>query len=126
VDQRAFTLDHPELVEVDRRGREVTFHAGDRTQQFIDAGLIAQIVLVSAKQSGGVAGPNRDEENTKAARTILTAMQGQPHLARCALTSARSHIPLDPSDQIMHIHRPVGLELERVVPFGVLDHLPIG
>jgi hypothetical protein len=79
VDQPAFTLDHPELVEVDRWGHEVTFHAGDRTQHFIDTGLIAYVVLASATKSGGVAGPNRDEWKTKSAQSKLAQMQCQPH-----------------------------------------------
>ena len=45
VDGRTFTVDHPEFVAIDRRGREVTFYAVDNTQHFIDAGLIAEVVV---------------------------------------------------------------------------------
>ncbi len=39
VDGREFRVDHPEFAAIDRRGREVTFYAGDNTQHFIDARL---------------------------------------------------------------------------------------
>jgi hypothetical protein len=53
VDGRTFTVDHPELAAIDRRGREVTFYAGDGTQHFIDAGLITELVIASHVESVG-------------------------------------------------------------------------
>jgi hypothetical protein len=47
VDGRTFSVDHPEFVAIDRRGREVTFYASDNTQHFVDAGLIAELVTSS-------------------------------------------------------------------------------
>jgi hypothetical protein len=58
VDGRAFSVDHPEFVAIDRRGREVTFYAGDNTQHFIDSGLIAEIVLSPLEESAGAQKPN--------------------------------------------------------------------
>jgi hypothetical protein len=60
VDLRAFALDHPQLIEIDRRGRKVTFYARDDTQHFIDEGLIAEIVPSLAEHSADVAGPDPD------------------------------------------------------------------
>jgi hypothetical protein len=57
VDGRTFTVDHPEFVAIDRRGREVTFYAGDNTQHFIDAGLIAELVLSTSEKPAGAQGP---------------------------------------------------------------------
>jgi len=57
VDGRTFTVDHPEFVAIDRRGREVTFYAGDNTQHFIDAGLIAELVVSSRDQPAAVRRP---------------------------------------------------------------------
>lgn len=57
VDGRAFSVDHPEFVAIDRRGREVTFYAGDNTQHFIDSGLIAEIVLTPLEESAGAQSP---------------------------------------------------------------------
>lgn len=57
VDGRAFTVDHPEFVAIDRRGREVTFYAEDNTQHFIDAGLIAEVVLSIGEKPAGVPAP---------------------------------------------------------------------
>lgn len=44
VDGRSFTVDHPEFVSIDRRGREVTFHAADNSRHEIDARLISELV----------------------------------------------------------------------------------
>ena len=54
----AFTVDHPEFVAIDRRGREVTFYADDNTQHFIDAGLIAELVLSTGEKPAGVPAPD--------------------------------------------------------------------
>lgn len=43
ADGRSFTVDHPDFVATDRRGREVTFYDKDNTQHFLDANLIAEI-----------------------------------------------------------------------------------
>ena len=48
VDGRTLTVDHPEFVAIDRRGREMTFYAVDNTLHFIDAGLIAKVVVSSS------------------------------------------------------------------------------
>jgi hypothetical protein len=53
VDGRTFSVDHPEFVAIDRRGREVTFYASDNTQHFIDAGLIAELVVASVEEAAG-------------------------------------------------------------------------
>ena len=53
----AFSVDHPEFVAIDRRGREVTFSAGDNTQHFIDSGLIAEIVPTPLAESAGAQSP---------------------------------------------------------------------
>jgi len=52
-----FSVDHPEFVAIDRRGREVTFYAGDNTQHFIDSGLITEIVLTPVEESAGAQSP---------------------------------------------------------------------
>jgi hypothetical protein len=57
VDGRAFTVDHPEFVAIDRRGREVTFYADDNTQHFIDAGLIAELVVSTSEKPVGAPEP---------------------------------------------------------------------
>jgi hypothetical protein len=57
VDGRAFTVDHPEFAAIDRRGREVTLYADNNTQHFIDAGLIAELVLSTSEKSAGVPAP---------------------------------------------------------------------
>ncbi len=57
VDGRAFLVDHPEFVAIDRHGREATFYAGDNTQHFVDSGLIAEIVLTSVEESAGAQSP---------------------------------------------------------------------
>lgn len=51
VDGRSFSVDHPEFVAIDRRGREVTFYASDNTQHVIDAGLIAEFVVSSVEET---------------------------------------------------------------------------
>ena len=53
----AFSVDHPEFVAIDRRGREVTFSAGKNTKHFIDSGLIAEIVLTPLAESAGAQNP---------------------------------------------------------------------
>jgi hypothetical protein len=58
VDGRAFTVDHSEFVAIDRRGREVTFYADDNTQHFIDAGLIAEIVLSTNEKPSRAPAPD--------------------------------------------------------------------
>ena len=45
VDGRSFTVDHPDFIAWDRRGREVTFYAEDNTQHWLDAALIAEVVI---------------------------------------------------------------------------------
>jgi len=61
VDGRIFTVDHPEFVAIDRRGREVTFYAGDNTQHFIDAGLIAEVVVSPSQERAAARGPDGGE-----------------------------------------------------------------
>ncbi len=53
----AFSVDHPEFVAIDPRGREVTFSAGENMQHFVDSGLIAEIVLTPLAESAGVQSP---------------------------------------------------------------------
>jgi len=53
----ASSVDHPEFVAIDRRGREVTFYASDNTQHFIDSGFIAEIVLMPLAESAGAQSP---------------------------------------------------------------------
>ena len=57
VDGRVFTVDHPEFVAIDRRGGEVTFYTDDNTQHFIDAGLIAELVLSTSEKPARVPPP---------------------------------------------------------------------
>ena len=45
VDGRLFTVDHPDFIAWDCRGREVTFYAEDNTQHFLDATLIAEVIV---------------------------------------------------------------------------------
>ncbi|MBV8310774.1 MAG: hypothetical protein JO344_10340 [Planctomycetaceae bacterium] len=65
VDGRSFTVDHPEFASTDRRGRVVTFHAGDNTRHEIDSRLIAEIVAVDSVEEEPTAtpgpGPNGGE-----------------------------------------------------------------
>jgi len=46
VDGSSFTVDHPEFVAIDRRGRAVTFHATDNTRHELDARLIPDVVAL--------------------------------------------------------------------------------
>ncbi|MGO8902384.1 MAG: hypothetical protein ACLQU5_29150 [Isosphaeraceae bacterium] len=46
VDGSSFTVDHPEFVAIDRRGRAVTFHATDNTRHELDARLIQDVVAL--------------------------------------------------------------------------------
>ena len=41
----------------DRRGREVTFSAGENMQHFVDSGLIAEIVPTPPAESAGAQSP---------------------------------------------------------------------
>lgn len=50
VDGRSFTVDHPEFVSIDRRGREVTFHAADNSRHEIDARLISELVTLPVEE----------------------------------------------------------------------------
>jgi len=61
VDGRTFTVDHPEFVAIDRRGRKVTFYAGDNTQHFIDAGLIAEVTVSPSQEPAAARGPDGGE-----------------------------------------------------------------
>jgi hypothetical protein len=45
ADGRSFTIDHPEFAAMDPRGRQVTFYEEDRTQHFIEAMLIAEVIV---------------------------------------------------------------------------------
>ena len=54
VDGSRFTVDHPEFVSIDRRGRAVTFHATDNTRHELDARLIQDVVAVDADGSASV------------------------------------------------------------------------
>ncbi len=45
ADGRSFTIEHPEFVAMDPRGREVTFYEEDGTQHFIEAMLIAEVIV---------------------------------------------------------------------------------
>jgi len=58
VDGSRFTVDHPEFVSIDRRGRAVTFHATDNTRHELDARLIQDVVAVDADGSASLPGPN--------------------------------------------------------------------
>jgi hypothetical protein len=53
----AFSVDHPEFVAIDRRGREITLYASDNTQHFIDSGLIAEFVLSPLAEFAGAQSP---------------------------------------------------------------------
>lgn len=61
VDGSRFTVDHPEFVSIDRRGREVTFHATDNTRHELDARLIQDVVALDADESATVPSPNGGE-----------------------------------------------------------------
>jgi hypothetical protein len=45
VDGRSFTIDHPEFDAMDPRGRELTFYEDDGTQHFLEAMLIAEVIV---------------------------------------------------------------------------------
>jgi hypothetical protein len=45
ADGRSFTINHPEFAAMDPRGREVTFYEEDGTQHFIEAQLIAEVIV---------------------------------------------------------------------------------
>ena len=45
ADGRSYTIQHPEFAAMDPRGREVTFYEEDGTQHFIEAMLIAEVVV---------------------------------------------------------------------------------
>ena len=45
ADGRSFTIEHPEFAAMDPRGREVTFYEEDGTQQFIEAVLVAEVIV---------------------------------------------------------------------------------
>jgi hypothetical protein len=61
----AFSVDHPEFVAIDQRVREVTLHASDNTQHFIDSGLIAEIVLTPLAESAGAQSPKTGTDGQK-------------------------------------------------------------
>ena len=61
VDGREFRVDHPEFAAIDRRGREVTFYAGDNTQHFIDARLIAEVVTETVEEPAQASTPSGGE-----------------------------------------------------------------
>ncbi len=50
ADARSFTIEHPEFVAMDPRGREVTFYEEDGTQHFIAAMLIAEVIVPSSPE----------------------------------------------------------------------------
>ena len=50
ADGRSFTIEHPEFVAMDPRGREVTFYAEDDTQHFIEAMLIAEVIVSASTE----------------------------------------------------------------------------
>jgi len=58
VDGSRFTVDHPEFVSIDRRGRAVTFHATDNTRRELDARLIQDVVALDADGSANLPRPN--------------------------------------------------------------------
>ena len=45
ADGRSFTIEHPDSAAMDPRGREVTFYEQDGTQHFIEAMLIAEVIV---------------------------------------------------------------------------------
>ena len=45
TDGRSFTIEHPEFAAMDPRGREVTFYEEDGTQHFIEAVLVAEVIV---------------------------------------------------------------------------------
>jgi hypothetical protein len=51
ADGRSFTIEHPEFAAMDPRGREVTFYQEDGTQHFVDAILIAEVVIPPAPET---------------------------------------------------------------------------
>ncbi|MGO9600878.1 MAG: hypothetical protein ACLP7Q_23095 [Isosphaeraceae bacterium] len=68
VDGREFRVDHPEFAarprtrgSPRRRGREVTFYAGDNTQHFIDARLIAEVVTETVEEPAQASAPSGGE-----------------------------------------------------------------
>ena len=61
----AFSVDHPEFVAIDRRGREVTFYAGDNMQHFVDSGLIAEIVPTPLAECAGAQSPKAGTDGQK-------------------------------------------------------------
>jgi len=50
ADGRSFTIQHPEFAAMDPRGLEVTFYEEDGIQHFIEAMLIAEVVVPSTPE----------------------------------------------------------------------------
>ncbi|MGC1719806.1 MAG: hypothetical protein WA746_12535 [Isosphaeraceae bacterium] len=50
ADGQSFTIEHPEFVAMDPRGREVTFYEEDGTQHFIEAMLIAEVIVPPSQE----------------------------------------------------------------------------
>jgi hypothetical protein len=48
ADGQSYTIQNPEFAAMDPRGREVTFYEEDGTQHFIEAMLIAEVVVPPA------------------------------------------------------------------------------
>ncbi len=81
VDGSRFTVDHPDFVPIDRRGRAVTFHATDNTRHELDAWLIQDVVALNADASATVGGPKwRESQRRGAIHTIAKALpKNGPH-----------------------------------------------
>jgi len=45
ADGRSFMIDHPEFAAMDPRGRKVTLYEENSTQHFIEAMLIAEVII---------------------------------------------------------------------------------
>ena len=52
-----FVIDHPEFAAIDRRGRVLTFYAGDNTRHEIDTRLIERIIAVDPCARRGIRDP---------------------------------------------------------------------
>ena len=50
ADGRSFQIEHPEFAALDPRGREDTFYEEDGTQHFIEAMLIAKVIVPSSPE----------------------------------------------------------------------------
>jgi len=57
ADGRAFTIDHPDFVSIDRRGREVTVYLPDNALQMISLMMVTSIEATTNGEDDTDTGP---------------------------------------------------------------------